>query len=192
VKPQLPATLDEAAYAIEYARKLFAALKENKVDVPGATETRLFHAAESRRLVVHVLKSCAMSETKQMMLIVSEARAGSGLAQDAMQELLLELHNRGIQPPTYLAAYAMELIKDGPSPRKTGPNEADRFVRNVAIIAVVRDVAQKFGLYWTRNPASLSRPCACWIVAEALGMSESAVVAICQDYRRGRPLFPVL
>ena len=152
----------------------------NKVGVPGGEKIHPFDAAESRRLVVNMLKSFALSEPPTMMMvIVSDARAGSGLAQDAMQELLLEFHNRGIAPPTYLAAYGMDLIKDGPPPRKTGPNKADRFVRNVVIIAVVKDVVRQFGLHPTRNPArdpASSPPSACSIVAAALGMSERAVV----------------
>lgn len=175
----LPATLNEAE-ARAWAHKALTLFKEKPAEIFGEY-IHPFDAAECRLLTVDLLKDFALIDTEHMMQLVSWAREGIGLAQDAAQQLINEFDNRGIETPTILKAYGMDLIRNQGRPVKriSGPKKADNVLRDRAIAFVVAMVAHKFNVKPRRNRAS-SRPCACSIVADALAMSEFAVVAIWQ------------
>ena len=113
----LPATFNEAE-ARAWAHKALTLFKEKPAEIFGEY-IHPFDAAECRLLTVDLLKDFALIDTEHMMQLVSWAREGIGLAQDAAQQLINEFDNRGIETPTILKAYGMDLIRNSGATSET-------------------------------------------------------------------------
>ena len=181
---QLPTTLIEAE-AVAFARAEIDWYRDNPIPMFGI-DVRFLDRDDARRFARHTVKTHALHHPTNMMMICDYARAGWDLADEALREAIIEFLDRGELLPTYLASYNMEVARGG-FRRASGPKKADNFFRDIALMAVVENVGKKFGFKPTRNLAS-KRPSACSIVAQAVGLSEPAIVAIWQ--RLGRWLQP--
>jgi len=181
---KLPASLIEAE-AIAFARAELEWARNTPIDM-GGLDVRFFEADDARRFVRQIVKQYALNRPGNMMKIADFARAGWDIADEALRDLILDFVQRGEPLPTYLAAYNMEVVRGG-FRRRSGPKKADRLFRDIALMMVVENVGRRFGLRPTRNRAS-KRPSACSIVAQAMGLSEEAIVAIWK--RLGRYLMP--
>jgi hypothetical protein len=190
---QLPATNVEAQ-ALTYARERVASLRDNKLELRMG-RISWFDKADSRRLVVQMLKAVALEDSMNMMTVCDCARNGWDVADQALRELIIEFENNRKDKPTALADYTMEITRAGIKPsRRRGPKGSNYILRDVAVSGVVFQVHLKFGLDPYRNEAS-PRPSACSIVSKAMReeklkgprgkpWTEYAVVAIWKKYGR--------
>lgn len=178
---QLPTTFVEAA-ALEFAREEIEWFRANKLQLLGI-DVGYFDDADARHFGREMVKRYALSHTRCMMNVVDYAKAGWDVADDALRELILEFHDRREELPTYLGAYAMDIVARGSAPRHiSGPKKANHFFRDIAIAVIVAKMAKQFkqfGLKPTRNAVS-SRPsiCSIFATAAALPMGEPGVNAI--------------
>ena len=178
----LPATYVEAE-AVAFARAEIAWFRDNPVSLFGI-DVNFLDAGDNRRFARHAVKTHALAHPLNMMKTADYARAGWDLADEALREAIIEFLDRGEPMPTYLASYNMEVARGG-FRHVPGPKKADNFFRDLALMMVVEKLVEKFGLKPTRNRAS-KRPSACSILAQAIGLSEPAIVALWQ--RLGRHL----
>jgi hypothetical protein len=178
----LPVRLLEAE-AEAFARAEIAWFRDNPVSLFGI-DVKFLDEDDNRRFARHTVKNHALAHPLNMMKTADYARAGWNLADEVLRELIIEFMDRGEPMPTYLASYNMEVARGG-FRRPPGPNKADKFLRDIAMMMVVQELVKKFALKPTRNRAS-KRPSACSIVAQVVGLSEPAIVALWQ--RLGRVL----
>jgi hypothetical protein len=176
---KLPTTLIEAD-ALAFARAEFEWFRNNRINLFGV-DVSVLDQDGAHQLARHSLKIKAMRSVAGMMDVVSYARAGWDLADEALRELILEFENSHTQKPDYLTAYAMDVIRDGSAPGIRGPQKADNFLRDLAICVVVSKTCERFGLKPTRSRYS-RKPSGCSIVAQALGMGEPGVVEVWRQY----------
>src|SRR5262249_7811051 len=119
-------------------------------------------------LARHMLKSYALSHPLHMTEVCSWARNGSDDADLALRELIVEFNERGEPPPLGLRAYNNELVHPRLSRhRKRGQKKAKGVLQDFAIVTVVWELAEQFGLKPTRGRAS-PKASACSIAARAL------------------------
>jgi hypothetical protein len=169
--------------ALTFARECVAE-SHNMNDAPydflGERITSWFDKHSSRRVVISAMKWIAMEHPLRMIDTVDLARSGWDLADEALRELIIEHIDRGEPLPTYLAAHNMDLVR-GARPKPRGQKKADRYLRDVAVSALVLLVSERFNLPPTGR--STRWPSACRIVADALRdahvlLSHKAVEAI--------------
>jgi hypothetical protein len=152
---QLPATFVEAD-ALTFARRCIAFVRDGKLALGGTEHGRWFEKDESHRISRQMFKAWAMESPINMMNAVEFARAGWGLAGEALRDLLLEYKNRGDRPPTYLAAFDMEITAGDRMRRMPARRKSDNVTRDIVIAFVVFFVSERFALRPTRNRASQS------------------------------------
>lgn len=73
--------------------------------------------------VLIALELFALSDPGNMMSLVRDARNGSKLAQEALEDLLRRHYERGVRLPVYLAAYQMDLNEYGRPPWHSRPKK---------------------------------------------------------------------
>jgi hypothetical protein len=151
-------------------------------------ELNWFSRDDNHRFVRRVLKHVALNHPITMMEVVNCARAGWGIAVEALEELILEFDDRSEELPTYLRAYRMDLVRHGRPRLAAGAKTTGHFLRDIAVAALVGKTADEFGLKPTRENKMQRHVSACKMVANALHMSEPSVVAIWT--RLGRVAFP--
>jgi hypothetical protein len=118
------------------------------------------------------------------------ARAGWGLADEVVREVIVERRQRRQPLLASLEAYEIGAIQgDGYfQSRRGGREKGNDILRDRAIVGLVWEVCQTYGLNPTRNPAS-KRPSGCSIAAKALeaegesgNITEAAVAKIWSTY----------
>jgi hypothetical protein len=170
--------------AVTFARAEIVFHRNNKMPI-GDMEVSFLDKAARRKVAVNEIKRSAMLNALNMMITVQEARAGWDLAREALEDILLEYDNRGLQPETYLAAYRMDLVKSLLPPQLGGKKKHDKFFRNIVIVVTVKKVMEQFNLNPTRTSTSPRRS-ACSVVADALqkeghAMGEGRVVRVWEE-----------
>jgi hypothetical protein len=176
---KLPSTFVRAE-ALTFARAELAWYREHKIPILGI-DVGVFDAEEGGRFERHAIKLYALGHPTHMMFIVSCAKAGWDAADKALRELIIEYEDRGEPKPTYLSAYAMGVIAQGLRAGGPGPKRSKFLFRDIAITVLVWKVAERFRLRPTRSRYS-ARISACSVVADALVLSEQAVVTIWTRY----------
>jgi hypothetical protein len=193
---KLPATFEEAE-ALAYAREGVHMVQAEKVSFMGL-RLSWFEKADSRSVWKQWLKLSARDPIA-LIDLCNEARAGDGLARQALSELILDYRHQHADLPPALAGYEADLIREAGDPEHHAPGirgrrRSDVLLRDIAIVWIVGTICWKFGLKPTRNPASKREHlCGCGIVARALAaegmaISEAAVVSLWT--RWGRSAFP--
>jgi hypothetical protein len=200
--PRLPATIEAAQTALVEGKALAEArdhIRALKVMAPApapwsaemaaAPPGSWFSREESRRWVKRWMKWGA-TDPHQAEHICNLARAGWGLADEAVREVIVE-HRQGRQPLlTSLEAYDIGVVQGAgyPRNRRGGREKGNDILRDLAIVSLVYSVCRMFGLSPTRNTAS-KRLSGCSIVAKALeaegesgNISEAAVAKIWSTY----------
>ena len=174
------------AAAMTDARAEVARYRDNSINLFGV-DVLYLGRDQGRAFVVHMLKGYAVRHPLCMMEIVTDARTGWRLADQALRELIVEFKDRGEPLPTYLESDAMDLAA-GNHPRfLPGRDGADAYIRDIAITTIIGQLVTRHNLKATgRNRRNKS---ACEIVAEALGetsmtMSYDAVARIWKKWGR--------
>jgi hypothetical protein len=181
---QLPAQYADVA-AEEFVREEIAWFRANKLPVLGI-DVACFDDASARNFALQVLKNYALSHPVCMMNVVDDAKDGWDLADEALRELILEFNDRGELPPTYLSAFAMDIVARGLTPKHIpGPKKTDKFFRDIVTAVIIGKAAKQFRLRPTRSGKRAQS--ACSVVAREMGMAEETVVTIWKKY--GRPNF---
>ena len=178
---QLPATVIEAG-ALAFARAEFEWFRTNRIKMFGI-DVCVLDEADSRRLAVRALQVEAMRSAKAMADLADYARAGWGLADETLRDLIMEHQNNHIEMPTILTNYNIDIVRGLLPSKIPGQDKADNFLRDLAICVVVSKTVETSRLRPTRAPYS-SRPSGCSIVAQVLEMSEQAIVTIWNRYGR--------
>lgn len=175
--------------ALEFARSLVATLNDEKVDL-GNGQLSLLRKEDNRRFVRAMLKDWASAAPNNMIAVADWARGGWPVADEALKELAVEYWQRDEKPPTYLTAYMME-VTSAAHRRAPAQMKADYVLRDLAIVIIVHETCERFGL----KPfgRSARKRCGCAIVGIALGeanmqMSYKNVAAIWNKY--GKRCFP--
>jgi hypothetical protein len=169
----LPATLEQAQ-AINFVRETVRHFREH--DISEIINVRAFESESGRRFAREIMKQFAARHVDNTMLVADWARQGWTLADEALRQLFRELTDRG-ETSVYLSAYVMEVTR-GQIRHRPAPRAESQYFRNVIIVSMIIDLVEKFDLKPTRNPTTQRKLSACSIVAEVLGMSEPAVVAV--------------
>jgi hypothetical protein len=170
----LPATLKDAE-ALIYAREDARYFRERGIDLLGIN-IRIFESEDGQMFAREMLKWIAYRHVDNLMTVVSWARQGWTLADEALREMYREMTDRG-EFSTYLNSYMMEVAR-GQIRCLPGQRKESHFFRDVIIATMIEAIAEKFDLNPTRNQVTQRTSSACSIVAEVLGMSEPAVVKI--------------
>lgn len=122
--------------------------------------------------------------------ICNLAREGSGLADEAVRELIVECDQRRQEPLMAVRQYGAEIVQAGGRlPRRGGWDKSAGFLRDMMVMCIIKHVCGVFSLPPTRSRSSRREGLSsCRIVAMALaaereGISEAAVVTIWTRYR---------
>lgn len=143
--------------AKEWATGLFERLRSNSSNEPGWLSKE-----GGRRATIANLKIFAMTGAPQMAAIIQYADEGWGLADQALRELFAAFLELKQELPPPLADYMHNLALHGTPPRTTGPQKADKWLRNLAVAYAVEELVERFGLP-TKGKGS-----ACAIVGSAM------------------------
>jgi hypothetical protein len=170
----LPATYVEAA-AVDYARQRIAFARSGKLKLFGVEPGAWFEKGESQRACRLMMRAWVLRDATNLMDAVELARAGYKFWEDCLRELILDYQNRDEKMPTYLAAFAMELVRGIRYLGKPGRWRMDDVVRDLIIGQVIAMVVERFGLRPVRNHASRRRASACSIVTTALALEGTAM-----------------
>ena len=200
----LPTTFAAAVEAdvLAYARECVRVGRDEKITLFGV-ELYWFDKLENRRFAREMLKSFARQPDGLGMLdLLSLARVGWDLAEEAARELIIEYGQRTETLSVPLQAYCLEIT----DPRRArhhrirARKKSDHFLRDIAICAIVGAVCAKFGLPPTRRPgATRGALSGCKAVARALrdekitspgGVHGGEEVVIAIWARLGRIAFP--
>jgi hypothetical protein len=166
-------TINRSAEAVAYVRAQREWFETNRINFFGV-DVCMLDPDDTLRLGKQCLIIKAMCSADDMMDVVHDAREGWGLAREALQGLIREFVNNRTEMPTYLAAYAMDVIGNRLKPEITGAKRNADYFRNMVICLLVSEVREKFGFKPTRAPYS-TKPNGCCIVAGGFDMSESRV-----------------
>lgn len=140
--------------ALAFAKQRIAHFRDNEIG-----GYKFFQPEDNRRFVVDLMKSRA-SDPRTVM---RDAYYRWDLAEQALREIGIE-------------------VAPGPFPKPRGPKKPDFCLRNFAIVVIVADVANRYGLDATGH--SDNRRSACAVVAEALNMTYEAVAEIWRKLHR--------
>lgn len=183
---KLPATLQEAE-ALAYAREHVRAIRDEKIAFIGELTLSWFAKPDNRRATVQRMKDAA-TQPLLLMDLCNLATAGWAVAQDAVQELIVDYSCRCEAMPAPLATYNMALADPRHRPGRLGaPEKADTYLRDIAITYVAGVTCWKFGLDPTRQVASRPKKqeavSGCRVTAlamyeENVGVSEPTVVRV--------------
>ncbi len=157
-------SISRHAEAVTYARDLFERARVDEVDALFGIKVNWLEKAGNRRFAIEMIKRFMQSRTENLMAVVDVARAGWGIADEALREVILDHLNRGEQMPAYLAAYSMEVVGKR-TPRQRGKQKADYLLRDLTMLVAIILVAEEFDLKPTSRDGRNS--CACSVVADA-------------------------
>lgn len=174
-KAQLPLNVEDAE-AIQYARQMVDRLKNSRFDFMGTEDIAALNKESGRRMVRDMLKRFGYKHVDNRAIIADYARDGWGTADEALREMWREMSSKG-ETCHYLNAYIADVTR-GAIKRSPGQRKEDNFFRDVGVTALIIELMDRYGLRPTRNPTTQKRLSACAIVAQTMGMSEPAVVAI--------------
>ena len=173
--PALP-TWDEAKTAlletdaITHSRANIRMIRDEKI-AWGPLKLSWFEKSDGHRWGKMWLKIIAAEPSGDGLVNIAElARAGWGLAHEAMCDMIREhLHNNKQMSPT-LAAYSILISDPQYRCRRTGGKQlADFLLRDIAILFCVGDVCWKFGIPPTRQLLSKREGLSgCKVVARAM------------------------
>ncbi len=194
----LPRTYDQAvaeiaeADAVAYARELVRQVRNEKLELFGV-QLNAFDREDNRALVRGLIEQIAVSSPSCMMDLPHLARAGWGLAHEALLSLHVQYEHAGKPRPPPLATYIMECAAGRTYPQVPSKKRENNFLRKIAITSIVGSVCERFKLKPTRSRSSYRKLSGCSIVAQALGeehtaIGEDAVTAIWQQL--GNVAFP--
>ena len=178
---QIVNTSDAVSYATEILRKM----QTEDIDIMFGIKLRWLGDKQSRRFVIEMIKQFSRWRPENLMDAVDRARAGWGIADEALREMILEDINSGKTLPTYLAAYNMEIVS-GRVSRRQGKQKADYVLRDAAILATIVLVMDRFHIPpYSRDGKN---PCACAVVADALANVHKGIgyKAVAEIWRRNR------
>jgi hypothetical protein len=190
------------AEAIDRARRFVRKLKSGTppefsplppgVALPGeAAPTSWFGRENSRSWAKTWLKRAA-SNPNFAAHVCSLARSGSTPADEALRDLIREHKERDEKLFTSLRAYDIEITQSAGRRRRGGWERTEVALRDMAVLCVIVDICNAFGLPPTRSRRSKpghERLSGCYIASLALkaegeAISESAVVKIWTRYGR--------
>jgi hypothetical protein len=188
------------AEAIDRARRFVRKLKSGTprefsplppgVALPGeAAPTSWFGRENSRSWAKTWLKRAA-SNPNFAAHVCSLARSGSTPADEALRDLIREHKERDEKLFTALRAYDIEITQSAGRRRRGGWDRTKVALRDMAVLCVIVDICDAFGLPPTRSRRSTrERLSGCHIAALALAaeheaISESAVVKVWTRYGR--------
>jgi hypothetical protein len=180
------------ADAVAYARDLVRQARDGKIELFGVPLNG-FDKDDNRTAVRKLIEYVAVASPNAMLDLPHLARAGWGLAHEALLSLHVQYEHEGKPRPPPLATYIMECAAGRTYPRVPSKKREDYFLRKIAITSIVGLVCEHFKLKPTRSRSSYRKPSGCSIVAQALGeehmgIGEDAVTAIWQQL--GNIAFP--
>jgi hypothetical protein len=181
----LPVTLVEAE-ALEFAREWIARGQEG--DFIGLGCAPLHHDA-GRAFARRLLGQFALLHPRNMLDLIETANAGWDEARFALVDLILEFTNRGEPLPAFLSTYNAHMVTGRVPPSPRGQKKSTNIVADIAIMVLIMELVERFGLKVRRNEAS-EHPSACSIVATALseaGLDRGTEEAIRKIWRRYSP-----
>jgi hypothetical protein len=116
-----------------------------------------------------MLKLYAASDEKAMLVVLDIAYAGIDDARQELIELILEYSNARLLAPALLEEFHTRMMMGKMPPLLRGGSKADYILQDIAIVVLIAELVERFGLRPTRHKAAQRRPCAAGIVATALG-----------------------
>jgi hypothetical protein len=177
-----------SAQALAVARSTVAQLMES-MNFFGVTVAPL-QAGGGRLVLRGMIKQWALFHPLNMAQACAWARAGWDDADRAMREMIAEFAERQEQMPVALRAYSIELIlPNRPMPATPrGRKKASQVLQDIAIVWMIIELVEQFGLKPTRRQTR--QPSACAVVAEALaeaGIHRGGERAVEKVWQRNSP-----
>ncbi|MBR0778731.1 hypothetical protein JQ625_28220 [Bradyrhizobium diazoefficiens] len=178
------------ADATAYARQLACMVRDEKLEWCGLP-LNWFDKVDNHAATRKLIERLAVLSPDLMLDLPHLARAGWGLAHEALLKLHVQYEHEGKPRPPALAAYIQELAAGRTFLHVPSKKQEDNFLRKIAITFIVGSICERFKLKPTRS--SRSRPSGCSIVAKALAeermaIGEDAVTAIWAQL--GKVAFP--
>jgi hypothetical protein len=174
------------ADAVAYARELVRTVRDEKLELCGV-QLNWFDRGDNHAGARKLIERFAILSPNLMLDLPHLARAGWGLAHEALLNLHVQYEHEGKPRPPALAAYIQELAAGRTYPHVPSKKREDNFLRRIAITFIVGSVCERFHLNPTRSgsrkPNDRRKPSGCSIAAKALGeermaIGEDAVTAI--------------
>ncbi|MGY8679552.1 hypothetical protein Q2941_17400 [Bradyrhizobium sp. UFLA05-153] len=124
------------------------------------------------------LKMRARHDPDAMQDLVFSARAGWGLADEALCELDRYYGFIRCDRPVLLDAYMQDRVRFGRPSRVRSMQTNSHYLRDIAILFVIRDVCARFGMRPRRSPAQRQRehPSGCAVTTQALHAERAATI----------------
>jgi hypothetical protein len=129
------------------------------------------HPDTGHAFVRRVLKNYAASDEKAMLVVLDIAYVGLDDARQALIELILEYGNAHTLAPALLEEFHTRMLTGKMPPLLRGGSKADHILQDIAIVVLIGELVERFGLRPTRHKGAQRQPCAAGIVAQALGKS---------------------
>jgi hypothetical protein len=171
----LPATINEAR-AVQHVADWLAWARSNKLDVLGVN-VGFLDRDDGRRFAKEQMKRFAAFHVDNRLVMMTCAREGDGLAQEALLELWRESNSLGLRCD-FLNAYIAE-TQINPPRRSSGESQQAHLFRDIALVALVADLQKPpFNLRPTRGLAVRTKggsPSGCSVVASQFGLGEDSV-----------------
>jgi hypothetical protein len=164
---KLPVTLIEAE-ALKYARDWIARMQQGDFLDLGLSP---LHKETGHAFFQRMIRKYALSGAEPMLAMIDLADAGLEDARQALIELIGEYLNDHRPLPSFLADYNMRALTGRTAIR--GKQKADNVIADIAIVVLVAELIEKFGLKARRGQLAKRQPSACSVVAMAL--SETGV-----------------
>jgi hypothetical protein len=119
------------------------------------------------------------------MSVILLARTGDADAIAVLRDVIMEMRSRRVPLPLELENFELERLHGAMGHAPPGSKRKNKVLRDLCIVMIVAEVADRFGLELTGRSAR--HRSACSIVAEALGeaginMAPKRVEAICERY----------
>ena len=182
-----------AAAAIAHVRANIRSISDGKIMFFGVPLS-WFDPADGRGLAITILKRIA-ADPVGLIDVCNLGRVGWVLAHEALCELIIEYQHGSKPMPPPLATYNEEIVLGAIDPARRhrfigGPEKADHFLRDIAIVFLVGDVCWKFGFRPRRDAVYRRRLSGCAVVVLALSeehmpiCEEGAVENACRKYWR--------
>ncbi len=178
------------ADAIAYARELVRMVRDGKLELCGLP-LNWFERGDNHAAARQLIERFAVLSPNLMLDLPHLARAGWGLAHEALLSLHIQYEHEGKPRPPALAAYIQEFAAGRTYAQRPSKKPENNFLRRIAITCIVGSVCERFHLKPTRSGSH--KPSGCSIVAKALGeermaIGEAAVTAIWAQV--GKMAFP--
>lgn len=178
----LPATYEEAA-ALVRAKECLRLIGEGDFFDPGYGA---FNPEAGRVLLRRIMRSFADLDGAATLALINFAKAGWDDADLAIRQLITERLDRGEPLGSFLSAYNAEILNGYTVRAPRGSKPATNIVADMAIVCVMLELINRFGLKPTR--ISRRRPSAASVTAQALAETglhrggEDAVTKVWQRY----------